>query len=96
MRVSNIDHQHNTADSERRLMRACEEFETLILTYVLRAMRNTECIGDGFLRSSTVSRSYRDMFDFEVARAIFQRANLGIAKLLFEKLVVTLKSDERV
>ncbi len=73
----------------RELRRATEEFESLFLARLFRAMRETIPEGgvfeDGFER-----RTYEQMLDGEFSRAIAHARGLGIADMLYREFTASL------
>lgn len=53
-------------------------------------MRNVEHIGEGLIGKSFEAHLHRDIFEFEMAKALLQQADIGIARMLFETLVTPL------
>ena len=80
----NLTRPHNMA-SENRLKKACADFESIFLTYMLKSMRTT---GDqnGLLGNSNDSKIISSMFDENLALGIAKSGGIGLGKMLFARL----------
>ena len=70
---------------ERNLRRACAEFESIFLTYLLKSRRGTIAEG-GVLGNSHESRMVQSMFDENLAMGIARNGGMGLADMLYERL----------
>ena len=75
---------HNEAP-HARLKRACSEFESIFINYILKSMRKT-VVKDGLLGNSHESKIFKAMFDENLAIGISRNGGIGLAKMLFERL----------
>lgn len=75
----------NKGASKMSLKKACAEFESLLLTYMLKTMRKT-VTEDGLLGNSNESKIFKSMFDERLAVAIARSGGIGIGKVLFDQL----------
>ena len=75
---------HNEAP-HTRLKRACSEFESIFITYMLKSMRKT-IVKDGLLGNSHESKIFKAMFDENLAIGISRNGGIGLAKMLFERM----------
>ncbi len=73
------------ADQEKRLRRACQEFESLFLAYLLKTMREANTEG-GLFGEGLGGDIYESLFEAEVARKIAQNGGLGLADILYRNL----------
>jgi len=67
------------------LKRACAEFESILITYMLKSMRNT-VVEDGILGKSNEGKIFNSMFDEKLGLGIAKSGGIGLGKMLFEKL----------
>jgi len=70
---------------QARLERACSEFESVFITYMLKSMR-TAVTEDGLLGNSNESKIIRSMFDENLALGMSKGRGMGLGKMLFESL----------
>ncbi len=68
-----------------RLKRACAEFESIFINYMLKSMRTT-VDDDLLLGNSNESKIIKSMFDENLALGIAKGGGLGLGKILFESL----------
>lgn len=67
------------------LKRACAEFESILITYMLKSMRNT-VVEDGLLGKSNEGKIFNSMFDEKLGLGIAKSGGIGLGKMLFERL----------
>ncbi len=70
-----------------QLKHACQQFESLFLLQLWRAMQKT-------VPRSTQTLNYAEMFDFTFAEYLSTRGTLGIAEPLYQQLSQQLPSQE--
>ncbi|MEE8300361.1 MAG: rod-binding protein [Desulfatiglandales bacterium] len=70
---------------DNRVRRACAEFESIFITYMLKSMRNTVVEG-GLLAKSNEGKIIDSMFDEKLGLGIANSGGIGIGKMLFEQL----------
>jgi len=70
---------------QAKLERACAEFESIFITYMLKSMR-TAVTEDGLLGNSNESKIIRSMFDENLALGMAKGKGMGLGKMLFENL----------
>lgn len=70
---------------QAKLERACSEFESIFITYMLKSMR-TAFSEDGLLGNNNESRIIRSMFDENLALGMARGEGMGLGKMLFESL----------
>ena len=73
------------AARDTRLKRACAEFESIFITYILKSMRKT-ILEDGLLGNSNESKIFNAMFDEKLAQGIAKSGGIGLGKMLFEQV----------
>ena len=67
------------------LKRTCAEFESLLLTYMLKSMR-TAIVEGGPIGNSHEGKIIKSMFDENLALGIARSGGIGLGKILFERL----------
>lgn len=70
---------------QARLEKACSEFESVFINYMLKSMR-TAVTEDGLLGNSNESKIIRSMFDENLALGMAKGKGMGLGKMLFESL----------
>jgi flagellar protein FlgJ len=70
---------------QEKLERACSEFESIFITYMLKSMRSA-VTEDGLLGNSNESKIIRSMFDENLALGMAKGQGMGLGKMLFESL----------
>lgn len=73
-------------EEARKMKKACQDFESFFLSYLMKQMRSTVPQG-GFLQDSRPQQIYRDMLDDSVAESV-ARSNkgIGLADMLYKNL----------
>jgi len=80
--------QNTTAPNDIRqakLEKACSEFESIFITYMLKSMR-TAVTEDGLLGNNNESKIIQSMFDENLALGMAKGKGMGLGKMLFESL----------
>ncbi len=75
-------HKDISAD---RLKKACTEFESIFITYMLKSMR-TSIAGEGVLLNNNEGKIIRSMFDENLALSIAKGGGIGLGEIFFERL----------
>jgi flagellar protein FlgJ len=70
---------------DKKLLKACQEFEALFVQQILKEMRKT-IPKDGLVPQTHESEVYESMFDEEVSTLMSQQGKLGLAEMLFDQL----------
>lgn len=71
--------------SQAKLERACSEFESIFITYMLKSMR-TALSEDGLFGNNNESKIIQSMFDENLALGMAKGGGIGLGKMLFESL----------
>ena len=86
-----LDPKSGTALQKLKLKKACEDFETIMTTYLLKSMHETvqraeaEEFGSG-------RDLYEGMLDEAVATQLSHNQGLGLAKMLYNQLATNLET----
>jgi len=67
------------------LRKACAEFESIFIHYMLRAARKA-LPEDGLFDNTNESKIYKSMMDEQMARAVTKGRGLGLGELLYNQL----------
>jgi flagellar protein FlgJ len=70
---------------QARLQKACQGFEAIFIDMVLREMRKT-VPDDGLLPTSSATRTWRELFDNQLAETLASKQEMGLAKMLYQQL----------
>ena len=76
---------HAQGVGDDRLKRVCAEFESIMITYMLKTMRNSVS-KDGLFGESNESKIFSSMHDENLALGIARGGGLGLGKILFEHI----------
>ncbi len=68
-----------------RLEKACQGFEAIFINLLLKEMRKT-VPEDGLLPTSSAMRTWRELFDNQLAETLASRKEMGLAKMLYQQL----------
>jgi flagellar protein FlgJ len=68
-----------------KLKRACAEFESLFLNYLLKSMRSSIPEG-GIIEQSEESKMFKSMLDEKLADNISANGGLGLGDILLQQL----------
>jgi Rod binding domain-containing protein len=76
-----------------KIQKACRDFESLFIHYMMKEMRQTvpqnEMFGGGKAESL-----YTSMLDSEVAKTISNQRGIGLAPILYQQLIALSKDSE--
>lgn len=75
----------NAGGHPQKLKRACAEFESLFLNYLLKSMRASVPEG-GLIDQSEESKMFKSMLDEKLADEISASGGLGLGEVLYQKL----------
>ena len=68
--------------SPDKLQKACTEFESVFITYMLKSMR-TSVAGDGLFLNNNAGKMIESMFDENLALGIAKGGGIGLSEMLF-------------
>ncbi len=74
-----------SASDRKRLMEACEEFESLFTHMLLRSMRRS-VPKTGLIDGGAGEEIFQDMLDEKISVTSAKTGQLGLARVLFEQL----------
>jgi flagellar protein FlgJ len=83
LNTSTIETKLKGNNENNKMRNACEEFESVFISYLLKSMRKTipnNSEEDGFSRDV-----YTSMMDEEVAKAVAKGHGIGLADVLFRQ-----------
>jgi len=83
--------QHKTIseskDNEQAaLRRACQDFESVLISLMIKGMRETVPQSDSMLYGGFGEDIYRSMMDEEIARNISRCPGMGLAEIIYRQL----------
>lgn len=74
-------------DSEANIKKVAQEFESLFMGEMLKAMRKAgDVVGDGNFMNSSESKAYRDMYDQQLSVTMSKGQGVGLADVLERQL----------
>ena len=73
--------------SPYRLKKACSEFESIFITYMLKSM-STSIAGEGAFLNNNAGKIIRSMFDENLALGIAKAGGIGLGDMLLERLKI--------
>lgn len=73
---------------DERLKRACEDFESIFVDFMLQQMRQTVPQND-LLGGGKAEQLYTSMMDSELAKSISRQRGLGLADQMYRQLMAT-------
>lgn len=89
MNIASIGHNKFHSEPENQdnseLLKACQDFEAILLQKMLTEMRKAVPKSDLF-GSRTEEEAWQDMIDAELSTSITQTRSLGLAELLYTQL----------
>lgn len=78
-------YQIPNSDEDTELKKACREFESLFVYYLLKVMRES-VPKSRFLGEGLEGEYYQGLFDMEVARKLSLTRGIGLAEMLYRDL----------
>lgn len=88
--VLKADSSAKTKLQEKRLFDSCQEFSSMMVSYMMKTMRQAYSGGDD---PSFASGVYQDMFYDKVAKVVSGSGNLGVDDMLYAQLDRMMKKD---
>jgi flagellar protein FlgJ len=84
---SNVEPEAVPSNDGRRLGKACEEFESIFISYMLKsAGSNSAGNANSLFGKHHEGTIIRSMFNDNLARGIAEGGGIGLATMLFEQL----------
>lgn len=77
------------AERQKALKKACRDFESLFVNYMLKEMRQT-VPQDGMLGGGQAEKMYTSMMDSEVAKEISRQRGLGLAPMMYHQMMAAI------
>ena len=77
---------------ERKLRKAAESFEAIFIRQMLRSMRST-LLNGGMFGSGATGEIYSDIMDNAIAEKMAERSELGLADLIYKRMVKNIDTD---
>ena len=81
--VPETDSFQQTQFREKRLRDSCKDFGSIMISYMMKAMRQG---GSGGEEQSFASGVYQDMLDERVAKVVGNSGRLGVGDMLYSQL----------
>ena len=88
--VLQVDKSHELEIRKKRLHDQCREFESVMVSYLMKTMR------DGVIRADEPDNAqamYEDMLDGQVSKTLSKTSALGIGDMLYAKLEPLVKAQ---
>jgi flagellar protein FlgJ len=95
-KVKNSVSSHSASaikDHDAKLKRACAEFESLFMFYLLKEMRAT-IPKTGFISGGRAEEIYTSLLDTQLARELSLNGGIGLSAILFKRLNAEQKQVE--
>lgn len=73
-------------DDDRKLKESCNDFEAIMVNFLLREMKKTVNKGGFFGEDKFASESFDQMLDTHISKSIAGTGSFGIAQGMFEQL----------
>lgn len=83
----------NAPAQEAQLKRACRDFESIFLNYILKSARNT-LPENNLFENTHESKMYKSMMDEKLAVSVARGKGAGLAPMLYEELSESLPSSD--
>ena len=87
----NTKHKPTLEEQKKQLWDAALELESVFLNQLVSAMQRTIPRGDGVLSASKAEEIFQGMLDEEWAELMAKSGDSGLAKLLYDQLVISLE-----
>ncbi len=71
---------------EGKLKKACEDFESIFISQMLKVMRQT-IPKTGLLDGGTQQDTYLSLFDEELSKHMAKRGGIGLGKILYQNVM---------
>jgi flagellar protein FlgJ len=75
----------DTDPRDAKLRRACADFESIFVNYILRSARKA-LPQEGLFGDTHETKIYKSMIDEQMAWSVTRARSLGLGKLLYEQL----------
>lgn len=73
-------------EEDAKLKKACKDFESFFLYYLLKQMRASVPKDEGIFEESRAQEFYQDMFDEKIADRVASSKGMGLAATLYKQV----------
>ena len=77
---------------DKELQRACHQFESLFVKYMLQTMRQTIPENNMF-GGGQAEKIYTEMLDDQVAQSISEKRGIGLAAMMYTQMASSVEKD---
>ena len=88
--VENVDASRRLDIQKRRLRESCREFESVMVSYLLKTMRASLMRAE---EPESAREMYEDMLTGEISKQVGQSSGFGIGDMLYSKLEPALEAQ---
>jgi len=92
-KFAQILHEAQGTDDQKKLMEACQEFESIFVYKMISQMREAIPEG-GLIPKSQGEKIFQDMLDEQYALKISKSGGMGLAKILYDSLSANLNGGQ--
>lgn len=92
-KFAQILHKAQGTDDQKKLMEACQEFESVFVHKMISQMREAIPEG-GLIPKSQGEKIFQDMLDEQYALKISKSGGMGLAKILYDSLSANLNGGQ--
>ena len=71
---------------EGKLKKACEDFESIFISQLLKVMRQT-IPKSGLLDGGSQQDAYLSLFDEELSKSLAKKGGIGLGKILYQNIM---------
>ena len=84
-----------SGEIDKKLMKACQDFEAIFVSYLFKTMRSGSEENEGLLGDGVGGTFFRDMFEAEVAQKISEGRGIGLAEILYRDMEKFVSGSEK-
>ena len=81
-----LEETNPAGQDDKKLMKACEDFEALFLSHLMKTMRTSTVEESGMFGDGLGGDLFHDLFESEVARKMAGAGGMGLAKVLYKSM----------
>ena len=75
---------------KKRLRESCREFESVMVSYLLKTMRSSVMTAD---EPENASEMYQEMLDGQISKEVSNTGSMGLGDMLYNRLSTLMKTE---
>lgn len=88
------DAENKIAQRDDNLKKACRDFESIFVNYMMKQMRQTVNKENNVMGTSRAEEMYTSMLDSEVAKDVSKARGIGLADMMYRQMSGVVNAED--